>query len=46
VRTVTARAEAGRHTRTLDVSRLASGTYFLRLQAGGPAVTRTLTVAQ
>jgi hypothetical protein len=46
VRTVTARAEAGRHTRTLDVSGLASGTYFLRLQAGGSAVTRTLTVAQ
>jgi predicted outer membrane repeat protein len=46
VRMVTARAEAGRHTRTLDVSGLASGTYFLRLQAGGPAVTRKITVTQ
>jgi hypothetical protein len=46
VRTVTARAEAGRHTRTLDVSGLASGTYFLLLQAGGPAVTRKITVTQ
>jgi predicted outer membrane repeat protein len=37
---------AGRHDTTLDVSGLPSGMYLLRLQAGGQAVTRKLTVVR
>jgi hypothetical protein len=46
VRTVDARAEAGRHEQTLDVSGLASGVYVLRLTAGGAAKTRKLTIVR
>ncbi len=34
----------GRHTVTFDASRLASGMYLYRLEAGGKAVTRTMTL--
>jgi len=46
VRTVRAEAEAGRHEQTLDVDGLSSGVYVLRLQAGGTAKTRKLTVVR
>lgn len=46
VRTAAPGAEAGRHERHLDVQGLASGTYLLRLEAGGQQVTRKLTVVQ
>jgi hypothetical protein len=38
--------EAGRHTATLQVDRLASGVYFARLQAEGRTVTRKITVVR
>jgi hypothetical protein len=44
VRTVRTAVDAGRHRRRLDVNGLASGTYILRLAAGGRAVTRTLAI--
>jgi hypothetical protein len=37
---------AGRHETALDVSGLPSGMYLLRLEAGGEAVTRKLTVVR
>jgi surface protein len=37
---------AGRHKRGLDVSGLAPGTYVLRLEAGGQAATRKVTVVR
>jgi hypothetical protein len=46
VRTVEARAEAGRHRHRLDVRELASGVYVLRLTADGQTRTRKLTVVQ
>ena len=46
VRSVEARAEAGRHEARLDVGGLTSGMYVLRLQAGGQATTRKLTVVR
>ena len=46
VRTAAPGAEAGHHERHLDVQGLASGTYLLRLEAGGQQVTRKLTVVQ
>ena len=46
VRTMAAPAEAGRHTLQLDTSRLPSGTYFLRLQAGTTAKTQQVTVVR
>ena len=36
----------GRHERQLDVSRLASGVYFLRLAAGGKTRTQKLTIVR
>ena len=46
VRSVEARAEAGRHEQTIDVDGLSSGVYVLRLTAKGEAVTRKLTVVK
>jgi len=46
VRSVEARAEAGRHEARLEVEGLASGMYVLRLTAGGQATTRKLTVVR
>ncbi|WP_169577941.1 T9SS type A sorting domain-containing protein [Salisaeta longa] len=46
VRTVRAAAGPGRHELTLDVQDLASGVYFLRLQAGGQVQTQKLTVVR
>jgi len=46
VRTVETAAEAGRHERMIDVGGLSSGVYVLRLQAGGQATTRKLTVVR
>ena len=46
VRSMDLSGTAGRHTHTLDVSGLPSGMYLLRLEAGGPAVTRKLTVVR
>ena len=45
-RSIEARAEGGRHKRQLDVSDLASGTYVLRLTAGGPSAARKLRVVR
>jgi len=39
-----AHKRAGRHQYTLDTSRLPSGTYFYRLQAGDTTITRKATV--
>ena len=44
VRTVPVRPDAGRHQQPLNLSTLASGTYVLRLTAGGATTTRRLTV--
>ncbi|MCS3669335.1 hypothetical protein GGP77_003591, partial [Salinibacter ruber] len=38
--------EAGRHRATLEASRLASGTYFARMQAGSFTKTRRVTVVK
>ncbi|MCS3669262.1 hypothetical protein GGP77_003518, partial [Salinibacter ruber] len=38
--------EAGRHRATLEASRLASGTYFARMQAGSFTKTRRIVVAR
>ena len=38
--------QKGRHERQLDVSRLASGVYFLRLAAGGKTRTQKLTIVR
>jgi hypothetical protein len=46
VRTVRAGTEAGRHELQLDTGGLASGTYFLRLTAGGTTKTQQVTVVQ
>jgi hypothetical protein len=46
VRTVAAAPGEGRAKRRLDTSGLASGVYVLRLQAGGTAKTRRLTVVR
>jgi hypothetical protein len=46
VRTIQAPAEEGRHKRRLDVQNLASGIYFLRLQATGQVKTRKVTVVR
>jgi len=46
VRTLTARAESGRHQMPLDVTGLASGVYFLRLRAGTQVRSQKLTVVQ
>jgi hypothetical protein len=46
VRTVKAGARAGRNSTQLDTSRLSSGAYFLRLQAGGTVETQRLTVVR
>ncbi|MEF8796964.1 MAG: T9SS type A sorting domain-containing protein, partial [Salinivenus sp.] len=46
VRSAAPGAEAGRHETQLSVEGLASGTYFLRLTAGGQAVARKLTVVR
>lgn len=46
VQTVRARPGPGRHTLRLDTGRLPSGTYFLRLTAGGTTRTQQLTVVR
>jgi len=46
VRTVEARADAGRHEQTLDVGGLSSGVYVLRLRADGVAKSRKLTIVR
>ena len=46
VRKVRAGAEAGRHELQLDTGGLASGTYFLRLTAGGTTRTQQVMVVQ
>ncbi|MEF8797526.1 MAG: T9SS type A sorting domain-containing protein, partial [Salinivenus sp.] len=46
VQAVRTGAEGGRHETQLSVSDLASGVYVLRLQAGGNAQTRRLTVVK
>jgi hypothetical protein len=38
--------EVGRHRHTLDVSRLASGAYFLRIRAGGTTRNQSLKVVR
>jgi hypothetical protein len=46
VQTMNAPPEPGRHTLRLDTSRLASGVYFVRLEAGHETRTRKLTVVR
>ena len=46
VQTLVQQEQEGRHERRLDTSRLPSGTYFLRLQAGGTVKTQKLTVVR
>ena len=46
VRTVVSGEQEGRHEQRLDTSRLSSGVYFLRLEAGGQVRTQKLTVVQ
>ena len=46
VQAVARRAEAGRVEKQLDVSRLPSGVYFLRLRAGAEVKTQQLTVVK
>ena len=46
VRTLVSGHQKGRHQRTLHVSELSSGVYFLRLQAGGKVRTEKLTVVR
>lgn len=46
VASVASGVEAGRHKRTLTVSDLASGVYFLRLKSGGDVKTTKLTVVR
>jgi len=46
VQTVVDGEREGRHKRQLDVSRLASGVYFLRLQADGKTRTQKLTIVR
>lgn len=46
VRTVYGRDDKGRRVDTVDLSSLASGTYFLRLLAGGQIRIQKLTVAR
>jgi len=46
VRTLSVRPRAGRHQGLMNVSTLASGTYVLRLTAGGTTKTRRLTIVR
>jgi hypothetical protein len=46
VRSIDVPGEGGRHEQTLDVRSLQSGIYVLRLEAGGTAETRRLTVVR
>jgi hypothetical protein len=46
VQTMNAPPEPGRHALRLDTSRLASGVYFVRLEAGHETRTRKLTVVR
>jgi hypothetical protein len=46
VRVTTKNQQGGRHSESLNVSNLPSGTYFLQLQAGSEIETRRLTVLQ
>ena len=46
IQTVVDGERKGRHERQLDVSRLASGVYFLRLAAGGKTRTQKLTIVR
>jgi len=38
--------QPGYHVRSLDVSKLAAGMYFLRLKVGGRVQTQRITVVQ
>jgi ELWxxDGT repeat protein len=46
VRTVVSGEQEGRHEQRLDTSRLSSGVYFLRLEAGGQTRTQKFTVTR
>jgi glycosidase len=46
VHTVVHTRATGRHAQTLDLSGLSSGTYFLRLRAGGVVRTQKLTIVR
>lgn len=46
VRTIVDAKKEGRHRSTLNVSKLPSGIYFLRLRAGGTIETKKLTVVR
>jgi len=46
VRAFTSNDGVGRHTRTLDLSDLASGVYFMQMEAGGQTTTERFTVVQ
>nr|WP_281253336.1 FG-GAP-like repeat-containing protein [Longibacter salinarum] len=46
VRTLTHGVGRGRAKKQVDLSGLASGTYFLRLEASGQSITRSLTVVR
>jgi len=46
VRTVVRGEQEGRHEKTIDLSGLASGVYFLQLRSNGEVRTRRLTVVQ
>jgi len=46
VRTVVRGEQEGRHEQRLDISRLSSGVYFLRLRAGNETETQRLTIVQ
>ena len=46
VRTITSGPGRGRVQEQLDLSGLATGIYFLRLEAAGQAITRKLTVVR
>lgn len=46
VHAVVSGEQEGCHERSLDVSSLPSGVYFLRLRAGGQARTQRLTVVE
>jgi hypothetical protein len=46
VRSIDVPEHAGRHEQTLDVGGLPSGVYVLRLEAGGTAEARRLTVVR
>lgn len=46
IQTVVEGEQGGRHRRRVDLSEVSSGTYFLRLRAGGATETRKLTIVK